>query len=79
MRPAEYDKDVRGVLKPFSTGPRNCIGKHLAYAEIRVILAKILCEFDLELMPQSVGWTEGLKIFGVWEKTPLMVRFNRAG
>ncbi|KAI6634760.1 hypothetical protein MCOR08_004471 [Pyricularia oryzae] len=78
-RPAEYDKDVRGVLKPFSTGPRNCIGKHLAYAEIRVILAKILCEFDLELMPESVGWMEGLKIFGVWEKTPLMVRFNRTG
>lgn len=44
-----------------------------------MILAKILCEFDLELMPESVGWMEGLKIFGVWEKTPLMVRFNRAG
>ncbi|TLD33692.1 hypothetical protein PspLS_00237 [Pyricularia sp. CBS 133598] len=78
VRPAEYDNDVRGVLKPFSTGPRNCIGKHLAYAEIRVILAKVLWEFELELMPESVGWMEGLKIFGVWEKTPLMVRFNRA-
>ncbi|KAI6358788.1 hypothetical protein MCOR25_007224 [Pyricularia grisea] len=78
VRPAKYDDDARGVLKPFSTGPRNCIGKHLAYAEIRVILAKILWEFDLTLMPESIGWMEGLKIFGVWEKTPLMVRFDKA-
>lgn len=73
-----YDGDVRGVLKPFSTGPRNCIGKHLAYGEIRTILAKILWEFDIQLAPESSGWMESLKIFGVWQKKPLMVRFRPA-
>ncbi|OLN83342.1 Versicolorin B desaturase 2 [Colletotrichum chlorophyti] len=73
-----YDQDVKGVLKPFSTGPRNCIGRHLAYAEIRTILAKILWEFDVELSQESQGWMEGLKIYGVWEKKPLMIRFQPA-
>ncbi|KAL0930037.1 benzoate 4-monooxygenase cytochrome P450 [Colletotrichum truncatum] len=73
-----YDGDVRGVLKPFSTGPRNCIGKHLAYGEIRTILSKILWEFDLQLAPESSDWMESLKIYGVWEKKPLMVRFRPA-
>ncbi|CCF44300.1 benzoate 4-monooxygenase cytochrome P450 [Colletotrichum higginsianum] len=73
-----YDADTKGVLKPFSTGPRNCIGKHLAYGEVRTILAKILWEFDLQLAPESDGWMESLKIYGVWEKRPLMVRFRPA-
>ncbi|KAF6813398.1 benzoate 4-monooxygenase cytochrome P450 [Colletotrichum musicola] len=77
-RAPAYDGDVKGVLKPFSTGPRNCIGKHLAYGEIRTILAKILWEFDVHLAPESNGWMEGLKIYGVWEKKPLIVRFRPA-
>ncbi|EQB52865.1 hypothetical protein CGLO_07469 [Colletotrichum gloeosporioides Cg-14] len=71
-----YEHDAKGVLKPFSTGPRNCIGRHLAYAEVRTLLAKILAEFDLELMPESIDWMQSLKIYGVWEKRPLMIRFK---
>ncbi|TLD16310.1 uncharacterized protein PgNI_02606 [Pyricularia grisea] len=41
-RPSKYDGDRREAFKTFSIGPRNCIGKHLAYAEIRTILAKLL-------------------------------------
>ncbi|TLS21025.1 uncharacterized protein PpBr36_10764 [Pyricularia pennisetigena] len=35
-RPSEYEGDARGVLKAVLTSPRNCIGKHLVRAEIRV-------------------------------------------
>ncbi|KAK1985264.1 benzoate 4-monooxygenase cytochrome P450 [Colletotrichum cereale] len=72
---SKYDGDHKGVLKPFSTGPRNCIGRHLAYAEIRTVLAKILLEFDIKLESESEGWVDSLKIYGVWEKKPLMVKF----
>jgi len=74
----QYENDNLKILKPFSTGPRNCIGKHLAYGEVRTILAKILWKFDLELDRASEGWMDSLRIWGVWEKKPLYIKFTEA-
>lgn len=49
------------------------MGNSLAYAEMRLILGKVLWNFDLELMPESRNWDDQ-KIYVLWEKTPLMVR-----
>ncbi|CAG8948790.1 hypothetical protein HYFRA_00001912 [Hymenoscyphus fraxineus] len=70
-----YKDDDRKVLQPFSFGPRNCIGRNLAIAEMRLILAKILWNFDLELMPESRDW-DNQKTYALWEKTPLMVKLT---
>ncbi|KAK4160878.1 putative isotrichodermin C-15 hydroxylase [Cladorrhinum sp. PSN259] len=71
----EYANDVRSVLQPFSVGPRNCIGKNLAYAEMRLILARVLWNFDLELMPESNNWNEQ-KVYTLWEKGAINVRLK---
>lgn len=64
--------DNRDVLQPFSVGPRNCIGRNLADAEMRMILARVLWNFDLELCLESRrGWEEQ-RSFLLWEKKPLM-------
>lgn len=44
---SEFADDDRAACQPFSLGTRNCIGKKLAYAEMRLILAKLLYHFDL--------------------------------
>lgn len=36
---------------PFSLGPRTCIGKTLAEFEARVLMARLLQEFELTLLP----------------------------
>ncbi|KAL2163757.1 hypothetical protein VTH06DRAFT_5816 [Thermothelomyces fergusii] len=71
----EYANDVRAVLQPFSFGPRNCIGMNLAYAEMRLILARLLWNFDLELMPESRRWNEQ-KIYILWEKGAINVKLT---
>ena len=38
--PEEFKNDKRKGHQPFSVGPRNCIGKNLALAEIRLIISK---------------------------------------
>ncbi|KAK0644869.1 Cytochrome P450 monooxygenase hmp1 [Lasiodiplodia hormozganensis] len=68
-----YDSDRKDVLQPFSFGPRNCLGKNLAYHEMRLIMASILWNFDLELSPECTDWFNQ-KAYIIWEKNDLMVK-----
>ncbi|KAF2147309.1 uncharacterized protein K452DRAFT_282310 [Aplosporella prunicola CBS 121167] len=70
-----FVNDKKGVYNPFSHGPRNCIGKNLAYAEMRVILAKVLWNFDMELCDDKTDWFDQ-KVFRLWEKPALNVRLT---
>jgi len=58
------------VFQPFSYGPRNCIGRALAYNEMRLILARVLWNFDMELCKESQDWATQ-KTFVLWEKSEL--------
>jgi len=71
-----YKGDNRGAFAPFSMGPRNCIGLNLAYAEMRLILARLLWNFDLELDERSRRWIYEMKMFLLWEKQPLYVKLT---
>lgn len=80
-----FRDDRREVVNAFSVGPRNCIGRGLAYAEMRLVLVRVLWEFDLELVEEEEGdgegkglgeWQERQRVFLIWEKRPLMVRLR---
>jgi hypothetical protein len=47
----------------------------MAYHEMRLILTKVLYNFDLELCPESENWTDQ-KVFTLWEKHPLIVKLR---
>ncbi|KAF7168575.1 hypothetical protein CNMCM5623_001557 [Aspergillus felis] len=72
----QYQHDIRKAYQPFSYGPRNCLGKNLAYAEMRLVLTRLLWNFDLELMPESEDWHSRQKIWMMWDKGPLNVRIR---
>ncbi|KAJ1333997.1 aspirochlorine biosynthesis cytochrome P450 monooxygenase [Microdochium nivale] len=67
--------DKRDILQPFLTGPGVCIGKNLAYAEMRVILCRLLFSFDLELQAESKDWANQ-RIMSLWEKGELNVKLT---
>ncbi|KAL0933951.1 benzoate 4-monooxygenase cytochrome P450 [Colletotrichum truncatum] len=72
--------DKRNAIQPFSYGPRNCIGKHLAYNEMRTIMARLLWEFDMELDKSSYEWTKPYSDHKAWivcNKPPLNVHIKR--
>ncbi|RYP69226.1 hypothetical protein DL771_006194 [Monosporascus sp. 5C6A] len=71
-----YEGDRLDAMQPFSTGPRNCIGKNLAYAEMRLILAKIVWNFDMALDNDSKDWLNNQKCYILWAKPPLNVRLT---
>ena len=73
-----FHNDRREAFKPFSDGPRNCIGRNLAYHEMRLVLANVLWSFDLGLADGMAGWwAEEQKIFALWAKPPLMVEVRQ--
>lgn len=49
--------DNRAVFQPFSIRPRNCLGRNLAYTEMRMILAQVLCTFGCSVK-RVVDWTD---------------------
>ncbi|OAP64204.1 hypothetical protein AYL99_00176 [Fonsecaea erecta] len=73
----QFKNDNHNVFQPFSTGPRNCIGKNLAILEMRMILATLLWNFDLELLRDDGGaWLSEQKVFSLWSKGPLQIRLK---
>lgn len=47
---------------------------------MRLIMARLLWEFDMKLDPSSRGWTQAYsdhKTWAVWRKPPLMVQIQK--
>lgn len=61
---------------PFSFGVRDCLGKNLAYSELRVAISRLLFRFDFELAPGQEDWMDKSKVLIVWEKGPLKVKLT---
>jgi hypothetical protein len=41
---------------------------------MRLILAKVLFSFDLELVDKTQDWMDGQKVFTLWQKPSLTVK-----
>ncbi|THX18505.1 putative P450 monooxygenase [Aureobasidium pullulans] len=75
-RPERYAKDNLAIVQPFSFGPRNCLGKNLAYAELRLVFAKMLFNFDMELDERSAGWESRLQHHTLFYRPDLWVKLT---
>ncbi|GAB7354526.1 hypothetical protein MBLNU459_g4991t1 [Dothideomycetes sp. NU459] len=72
---ATFQDDKKYALQPFSVGPRNCLGRNLAYVEMRLLMAMLLWNFDLEVMEESKNWSDQ-KVYVLWEKPSLTVKLT---
>ncbi|KAM3076809.1 hypothetical protein ACMFMG_003723 [Clarireedia jacksonii] len=75
--PKEFEHDDRKAKQAFSYGPANCIGKNLAYAEMRLLLGIVVWGFDLKGGEGFDTWLERNKMFGLWKKPALNVRLTK--
>ncbi|KAL8392608.1 hypothetical protein RB595_002705 [Gaeumannomyces hyphopodioides] len=72
---ARFAADNRVVFQPFSVGTRSCLGRGLTYLETRLALARLVWNFDMELMPESEDWGNQ-RVWLLYEKKPLNVRLT---
>ncbi|KAF2866144.1 cytochrome P450 [Massariosphaeria phaeospora] len=80
-----YASDQRGAVQAFSVGPRSCLGKQLAWAEMRLIVARLVWAFDITAAGRerdggggggALQW-EHLRTFLLVEKRAIAVRLRR--
>ncbi|KAK2666648.1 Cytochrome P450, E-class, group I [Fusarium oxysporum f. sp. vasinfectum] len=80
FRPERWIGDGTGdcldASRPFSIGPRACLGIKLAYMEARTILAKTVFPYDWEWVNQEVEWFDDVRFHMTWKKPKLLVRFH---
>ncbi|ETS80705.1 hypothetical protein PFICI_08234 [Pestalotiopsis fici W106-1] len=72
----KFAGDERDILQPFHVGKRNCIGRSLAYIEMRLALARMLFNFDMVLSDESRDWLANQKAYNIWSKPPLHIRLS---
>ncbi|PVH92619.1 benzoate 4-monooxygenase cytochrome P450 [Periconia macrospinosa] len=65
-----FSNDNKDCMQPFSFGPRNCLGKNIARAEMRLLFAKLLFRFDWSIEPGQEQWMQQ-QLQGFWQKKPL--------
>ena len=56
-------KRAQHAFFAFNIGPRACLGKHLAYVEMSVAVARIVWLYAMEIVrePKLAGWLEGMR------------------
>ncbi|KAH7037429.1 cytochrome P450 [Microdochium trichocladiopsis] len=75
---APYKTDKKLASRPFSMGPRGCIGKDLSYVEQRLVMARMVWNFDLEPTDDMHEWDpednmKNILAYGTWQKPGLRV------
>ncbi|KAL3459217.1 cytochrome P450 [Aspergillus heterothallicus] len=71
-----FFNDHRQAVQPFTIGPRACLGINLAWAEMRLILAKLLWTFDFAPVEgKSVRW-EDLRTYLLVERKAIDVQIS---
>lgn len=70
---------IKEASRPFSFGPRACLGVNLAYLEAKIILAAMVYSYDWELVDKDLDWFGHVKLLTFWRKPELLVRFHLCG
>lgn len=73
-----YKDDNLRASRPFSQGPRGCPGGSIALALLRIFVARVLWEFDLEAAPgqEGLSFDKDFKFMTFWERPQFWVRFK---
>ncbi|KZL86076.1 cytochrome p40 monooxygenase [Colletotrichum incanum] len=71
-----FESDCKLAHHPFSEGTRSCIGKNLAYLEMRILLTSLVYHFDWELISDIEDWNRTCMCYALWTMPDLQVKFH---
>jgi cytochrome P450 len=77
-RPKDFNHNTRAFI-PFTVGQYACLGKNLAYQEIRLFMAKVVRNFDFEFASgyEPVIFEKNIRYKGTLLIEPLMLKLSK--
>ncbi|KAK2606432.1 hypothetical protein QQS21_003125 [Conoideocrella luteorostrata] len=63
-----FENDCLKVFQPFGVGHRDCIARNLAHVESRLVLAKLIWNFNIRVRAGHEKWREQQKSYLLWDK-----------
>lgn len=75
-RPAAFDHDRFSASKPFSVGFHSCLGRHLAWLEMRLILTRTLWAFDVSEDKDKAVFFDDFPMMMMVEKLDMYLRLR---
>ncbi|TGZ78177.1 cytochrome P450 [Ascodesmis nigricans] len=66
--------DMLEASQPLLLGPR-----HLTYLEMRLAIARLVWEYEMQLVDRQRDWVNENRLYAFWLKAELRVRFKRRG
>ncbi|KAF1998139.1 putative RNA polymerase II mediator complex component Srb8 [Amniculicola lignicola CBS 123094] len=76
QRPKEFAKDRLTASRPFSVGFHSCLGKPLAWVELRLVITRILWMFDLSPVPGKEVHFDDFPILLMVQKGPVPLQIK---
>jgi cytochrome P450 len=72
--PTEYSGDSLSASKPFSTGFHGCLGRPLAWLEMRLVIVKLLLAFDFSVDEEDEVNFDDFPVIMLIQKLPMRLR-----
>ncbi|KAJ6024765.1 hypothetical protein N7540_005562 [Penicillium herquei] len=69
----DFDVDRKDAWRPFGLGAHECPGQVITNVITRLVICKLLLNFDLELAADSQNWLKEQPVWIVWDKPALRV------
>ncbi|KAG5659883.1 hypothetical protein KAF25_003405 [Fusarium avenaceum] len=73
-----FENDIRTAWRPFSLGPRVCIGREMALQSIRLAVAKIVYTCDMTLVSRDFVWDRDAGSHYMWHDFDIAVKVAKA-
>lgn len=73
---SQSPSDTSEMDLAFGVGSRDCIGRYLAWMQMRVILSRLLWNFDIAPI-SNMEWDKQ-KTYIMWEKKPFWIQISSA-
>lgn len=73
-RPAEYDNDQLSASKPFSIGFHSCMGRTLAWVELRLVVTRLIWAFDFSDEESERVEFDSFPVIMLIQKLPMKMR-----
>ncbi|KAM4067574.1 cytochrome p450 [Hirsutella rhossiliensis] len=69
--------DILEASRPFSYGPRACLGRALAWVEMNLTICRLVHKYEFAMSNTDLDWNKKSKMQLLWKKPKMLVKLTK--